>query len=167
MEEMYDLIQQKLKNADINEITRMMHTLKSNAKAIGAMNLYEIARKFESKGKQNDMMYLTSGWSLLQLEWKRALKAAKIFLKDTENMIKKPSETKEKENHQSREELKESLKILITRYQAKEANDQIKYLLEDSTEEKEKILLKEIAAAIDQLDFDEAETLIKRWEGTE
>ena len=167
MEEMYDLIQQKSKNADINEITRMMHTLKSNAKAIGAMNLYEIARKFESKGKQNDMMYLTSGWSLLQLEWKRALKAAKTFLKDTENMIKKPSETKEKENHQSREELKESLKILITRYQAKEANDQIKYLLEDSTEEKEKILLKEIAAAIDQLDFDEAETLIKRWEGTE
>lgn len=167
MKEMYDLIQQKSRNTDINEITRMMHTLKSNAKAIGAMNLYEITREFEARGKQNDMVYLTSGWSLLQLEWRRALKAAKTFLKDTENMIKKGSETKKKENHQSREELKESLKILITRYQAKEASDQIRYLLEDSTEEKEKILLKEISAAIDQLDFDEAETLIKRWEGME
>ena len=162
---MQSLIKQEA--TDINEITRMMHTLKSNAKAIGAMNLYELAREFEARGKQSDMVYLISGWSLLQLEWERTLKAAQIFLKDTENIIEKPVENEKIEEHQSREELIESLKNLITRYQAKEANVQIKYLLEVSTEEKEKILLKEISASVDQLDFDEAETLIKRWEGME
>ena len=51
------------------------------------------------------------------------------------------------------------------RYQAKEAKEEIGYLLESADTDIERTLLKEIEKAIDQLDFDTAEMLMKRWEG--
>ena len=73
--------------------------------------------------------------------------------------------TKKNDNNQSKEEAKERLKIFITRYQAKEAKEQIQHLLENQMTNDEKDLLKQTAEAIDQLDFEEAEILQKRWEG--
>lgn len=73
--------------------------------------------------------------------------------------------TKKNDNNQSKEEAKERLKIFITRYQAKEAKEQIQHLLENQMTNDEKDLLKQTAEAIDQLDFEEAEILLKRWEG--
>ena len=51
------------------------------------------------------------------------------------------------------------------RKQAKEAKEQIQHLLENQMTNDEKDLLKQTAEAIDQLDFEEAEILLKRWEG--
>lgn len=53
MRQMQQLMTQK--EVKVDEITRMMHTLKSNAKAIGAIHLYEIAKEMEDRGKQKDM----------------------------------------------------------------------------------------------------------------
>ena len=50
MRQMQQLMTQK--EVKVDEITRMMHTLKSNAKAIGAIHLYEIAKEMEDRGKQ-------------------------------------------------------------------------------------------------------------------
>ena len=66
-----------------------------------------------------------------------------------------------------KEEIKEKLKIFITRYQAKEAKEQIQYYRKGEISEEERNILKEIEVRIDQLDFDEAEILMKRWEGME
>ena len=62
---------------------------------------------------------------------------------------------------------KEKLKIFITRYQAKEAKEQIQYYRKGKMSEEERNILKEMEIRIDQLDFDEAEILMKRWEGME
>ena len=67
----------------------------------------------------------------------------------------------------SKEEIKEKLKIFITRYQAKEAKEQIQYYRKGKISEEERNILKEMEIGIDQLDFDEAEILMKRWEGME
>jgi len=67
----------------------------------------------------------------------------------------------------SKEEIKEKLKIFITRYQAKEAKEQIQYYRKGKISEEERNILKEMGIRIDQLDFDEAEILMKRWEGME
>ena len=66
-----------------------------------------------------------------------------------------------------KEEIKEKLKIFITRYQAKEAKEQIQYYRKGKISEEERNILKEMEIRIDQLDFDEAEILMKRWEGME
>ena len=74
---------------------------------------------------------------------------------------------KRKKNKRSKEEIKEKLKIFITRYQAKEAKEQIQYYRKGKISEEERNILKEMEIRIDQLDFDEAEILMKRWEGME
>ena len=73
--------------------------------------------------------------------------------------------TKKNDNNQSKEEAKEMFKVFITRYQAKEAKEQIQHLLENQMTIDEKDLLKQTAEAIYQLDFEQAEILLKRWEG--
>lgn len=73
--------------------------------------------------------------------------------------------TKNSDESQSKEEAKERLKLFITRYQAKEAKEQIQYFLEKAVSKDEKDLLRQIAEAIDQVDFEETEILMKQWEG--
>lgn len=164
MRQMQQLMTQK--EVKVDEITRMMHTLKSNAKAIGAIHLYEIAKEMEDRGKQKDMEYIMSAYDLLKLEWGRVFKASREFIEQTKNVLFDQKKEEEKDK-QSKEEIKEKLKIFITRYQAKEAKEQIQYYRKGKISEEERNILKEMEIRIDQLDFDEAEILMKRWEGME
>ena len=164
MRQMQQLMTQK--EVKVDEITRMMHTLKSNAKAIGAIHLYEIAKEMEDRGKQKDMEYIMSAYDLLKLEWGRVFKASREFVEQTKNVLSDQKKEEEKDK-QSKEEIKEKLKIFITRYQAKEAKEQIQYYRKGKISEEERNILKEMEIRIDQLDFDEAEILMKRWEGME
>ena len=164
MRQMQQLMTQN--EVKVDEITRMMHTLKSNAKAIGAIHLYEIAKEMEDRGKQKDMEYIMSAYDLLKLEWGRVFKASREFIEQTKNILFDQKKEEEKDK-QSKEEIKEKLKIFITRYQAKEAKEQIQYYRKGKISEEERNILKEMEIRIDQLDFDEAEILMKRWEGME
>ena len=163
MRQMQQLMTQK--EVKVDEITRMMHTLKSNAKAIGAIHLYEIAKEMEDRGKQKDMEYIMSAYDLLKLEWGRVFKASREFIEQTKNILF--DQKKEEEKDKQSKEIKEKLKIFITRYQAKEAKEQIQYYRKGKISEEERNILKEMEIRIDQLDFDEAEILMKRWEGME
>ena len=131
MRQMQQLMTQK--EVKLDEITRMMHTLKSNAKAIGAIHLYEIAKEMENRGKQKDMEYIMSAYDLLKLEWGRVFKASREFIEQTKNVLFDQKKEEEK----------------------------------DKISEEERNILKEMEIRIDQLDFDEAEILMKRWEGME
>lgn len=131
MRQMQQLMTQK--EVKVDEITRMMHTLKSNAKAIGAIHLYEIAKEIEDRGKQKDMEYIMSAYDLLKLEWRRVFKASREFIEQTKNVLFDQKKEEEK----------------------------------DKISEEERNILKEMEIRIDQLDFDEAEILMKRWEGME
>lgn len=131
MRQMQQLMTQK--EVKVDEITRMMHTLKSNAKAIGAIHLYEIAKEMEDRGKQKDMEYIMSAYDLLKLEWRRVFKASREFIEQTKNVLFDQKKEEEK----------------------------------DKISEEERNILKEMEIRIDQLDFDEAEILMKRWEGME
>lgn len=131
MRQMQQLMTQN--EVKVDEITRMMHTLKSNAKAIGAIHLYEIAKEMEDRGKQKDMEYIMSAYDLLKLEWGRVFKASREFIEQTKNVLFDQKKEEEK----------------------------------DKISEEERNILKEMEIRIDQLDFDEAEILMKRWEGME
>lgn len=131
MRQMQQLMTQN--EVKVDEITRMMHTLKSNAKAIGAIHLYEIAKEMEDRGKQKDMEYIISAYDLLKLEWGRVFKASREFIEQTKNVLFDQKKEEEK----------------------------------DKISEEERNILKEMEIRIDQLDFDEAEILMKRWEGME
>lgn len=65
MRQMQQLMTQK--EVKVDEITRMMHTLKSNAKAIGAIHLYEIAKEWKIEG--NKRIWNTSCLHMICLNW--------------------------------------------------------------------------------------------------
>ena len=58
---------------EIKILTGQIHTLKSNARAIGAMSLYELAASLEIRGKMQDESYIEKAIPLLLFEWERAL----------------------------------------------------------------------------------------------
>ena len=101
MRQMQQLMTQK--EVKVDEITRMMHTLKSNAKAIGAIHLYEIAKEMEDRGKQKDMEYIMSAYDLLKLDGDEYLRhhgnllnRRKIFCLIRKKRKKKTSKVKKK-----------------------------------------------------------------------
>ena len=164
MRQMQQLMTQK--EVKVDEITRMMHTLKSNAKAIGAIHLYEIAKEMEDRGKQKDMEYIMSAYDLLKLEWGRVFKASREFIEQTKNVLFDQKKEEEKDK-QSKEEIKEKLKIIYHQISGERSEEQIQYYRKGKISEEERNILKEMEIRIDQLDFDEAEILMKRWEGME
>lgn len=68
-------------------MTGQIHTLKSNARAIGAMSLYELAASLEIRGKMQDESYIEKAIPLLFFEWERALDGMFFFLENTKNFF--------------------------------------------------------------------------------
>lgn len=57
---------------DLAGITTILHSLKGNAKNIGATELYDLCRKMEKHGRASDKEFVDSGIGLVQIEWQRA-----------------------------------------------------------------------------------------------
>lgn len=164
MRQMQQLMTQK--EVKVDEITRMMHTLKSNAKAIGAIHLYEIAKEMEDRGKQKDMEYIMSAYNLLKLEWGRVFKASREFIEQTKNVLFDQKKRGRKKTSKVKKKSKK-IKNIYHQISGERRKEQIQYYRKGKISEEERNILKEMEIRIDQLDFDEAEILMKRWEGME
>ncbi|MBQ8924342.1 MAG: response regulator [Lachnospiraceae bacterium] len=65
---------------NINDLGITIHSLKSNSKFIGAINLPVIALGIELKAEQGDKDYVTYSLPLLYYEWEKMIKGLKEFL---------------------------------------------------------------------------------------
>lgn len=65
---------------NINDLGITVHSLKSNSKFIGAINLPVIALGIELKAEQDDKDYITYSLPLLYYEWEKMIKGLKEFL---------------------------------------------------------------------------------------
>lgn len=173
IEESFKRVQET--SQEIKNMTGLIHTLKSNARAIGAMELYELAFTMEKRGKEQDVLYIEKAVPLLFLEWERALDGMQFFLEQTEKFLVSHSERNNKEN----EELFEKEDILkekgdtqqykkiqkkaieaIEKYQGKYAEEQIEKLLLLEHNANKKRQLEKVLNAVQNLDFEEAELLM-------
>lgn len=173
IEESFKRVQET--SQEIKNMTGLIHTLKSNARAIGAMELYELAFTMEKRGKEQDVLYIEKAVPLLFLEWERALDGMQFFLEQTEKFLVSHSERNNKEN----EELFEKEGILkekgdtqqykkiqkkaieaIEKYQGKYAEEQIEKLLLLEHNANKKRQLEKVLNAVQNLDFEEAELLM-------
>ena len=68
---------------EIKNMTGLLHTLKSNARAIGAIELYELSFTMEKKGKIQDINYINKAIPLLFFEWERVVQGICHFIKYT------------------------------------------------------------------------------------
>ncbi len=124
---------------EIKNMTGLIHTLKSNARAVGAIELYELSFVMEKKGKIQDVNYINKAIPLLFFEWERAVQGICFFIKYTEPFVLKNSEKNsqkqvegdclDESSEKTYKEAKKELLCAIGRYQGKYAEEQIETLL--------------------------------------
>lgn len=159
---------------EIKNITGLIHTLKSNARAVGAIELYELSFVMEKKGKIQDVNYINKAIPLLFFEWERAVQGICFFIKYTEPFVLKNSEKNsqkqvegdclDESSEKTYKEAKKELLCAIGRYQGKYAEEQIETLLSLEKDADQKKQLEKIQKSVRNLEFDEAEQLMKEWE---
>lgn len=159
---------------EIKNMTGLLHTLKSNARAIGAIELYELSFTMEKKGKLQDVNYINKAIPLLFFEWERVVQGICFFIKYTEPFLLKnsakdsPKQVEEdcfNEGFEKKyKEAKKELLCAIGRYQGKYAEEQIEILLSLEKDADQKKQLEKIQKSVRNLEFDEAEQLMEEWE---
>ena len=159
---------------EIKNMTGLIHTLKSNARAGGAIELYELSFVMEKKGKIQDVNYINKAIPLLFFEWERAVQGICFFIKYTEPFVLKNSEKNsqkqvegeclDESSEKTYKEAKKELLCAIGRYQGKYAEEQIETLLSLEKDADQKKQLEKIQKSVRNLEFDEAEQLMKEWE---
>ena len=159
---------------EIKNMTGLIHTLKSNARAVGAIELYELSFVMEKKGKIQDVNYINKAIPLLFFEWERAVQGICFFIKYTEPFVLKNSEKNsqkqvegdclDESSEKTYKEAKKELLCAIGRYQGKYAEEQIETLLSLEKDADQRKQLEKIQKSVRNLEFDEAEQLMKEWE---
>lgn len=159
---------------EIKNMTGLLHTLKSNARAIGAIELYELSFTMEKKGKLQDVNYINKAIPLLFFEWERVVQGICFFIKYTEPFLLKnsakdsPKQVEEdcfNEGFEKKyKEVKKELLCAIGRYQGKYAEEQIEILLSLEKDADQRKQLEKIQKSVRNLEFDEAEQLMEEWE---
>ncbi len=159
---------------EIKNMTGLLHTLKSNARAIGAIELYELSFTMEKKGKLQDVNYINKAIPLLFFEWERVVQGICFFIKYTEPFLLKnsakdsPKQVEEdcfNEGFEKKyKEAKKKLLCAIGRYQGKYAEEQIEILLSLEKDADQRKQLEKIQKSVRNLEFDEAEQLMEEWE---
>lgn len=167
MEKALEYADTEKKRAEIlMALTGEMHTLKSNAKAIGAGELSELAQAMEAHGKEMDADYFKYAMPLLYLEWERTVKGARQFRKEIVQLIP------ERENEEAgstvadinlKETYEKALREALMRYQGKEASTWNQKLLDTENDPEKRKLLEQIGQKIRELDFEEAESIFRKW----
>lgn len=168
----FERLQQK--QNEIKNMTGLLHTLKSNARAIGAIELYELSFTMEKKGKLQDVNYINKAIPLLFFEWERVVQGICFFIKYTEPFLLKnsakdsPKQVEEdcfNEGFEKKyKEAKKELLCAIGRYQGKYAEEQIEILLSLEKDADQRKQLEKIQKSVRNLEFDEAEQLMEEWE---
>jgi len=152
----HDRIREMLKTKD-SKLSFEVHSLKSVAKGVGALNLFEIARELEKRSKANDYDYVSNAETLLLFEWKRA----------TDGMNYLISAVSEKKKPDVNEVIDSAdLEMLIEKglreHNWLDTQNALKQLMEQESEPEKNKNLTYIYEFVDELDFTSAQSLFKQ-----
>ena len=157
----YDHGHEKLENLFDNhsdDLIFEIHSLKSAAKGIGALPLYEMARELEKKLSCGDYAYAAHAHDLLLFEWERAAEGMKRLISEVPDNVLSPST-----ENVSDKSLETQIKKGLEEHIWLETQNDLKRLIESETDEKNIRNLTYIAEFVDELDFVSAETLFDRY----
>ena len=135
-----------------------IHSLKSSAKGIGAISLFEIAKTMEDHLVCGDFGYAEHARELLIFEWERAAAGMKILVSETAENIH--SVSPEQNSSQSLEmQIQKGLEEHIWL----ETQNAIQQLINKETDAEAIRNLTYISEFVDELDFVSAETLFEKF----
>ena len=79
VDEKWERILEYKKSSDMKNYAIEVHSLKSDSKYLGLMNLADIAYQHELKSKENNIEYVNEHFSELENEYKRVLEFIKKY----------------------------------------------------------------------------------------
>ncbi len=68
--------------SSIQELVLLFHSLKGNARNVGAADLYHSARRLEMRARRGDMDYIVSAAAVARFEWTRVKEGLSLFMKE-------------------------------------------------------------------------------------
>lgn len=148
---------------DYDKLTLILHSLKGNAKNVGASELGNLAARLEKRLRQGDREYVVTSEKLLTFEWERVRAGLKQFVKEFN-----PKEDKAKEQEKPSLDfgkMVEKLKDNIRECRQTPSLKLLEEMTEISEDEKTIEILKKIAGEISEIEFDEAEKLLEELSG--
>lgn len=137
----------------------LVHSLKSKAKAVGAVALSDTAAKLEQLCLQENRGYIEATLPLLYFEWHQSIEGLKQIIAEIEALP-----TGEVQ-HESRTFSIETLLTFLKHNRQPDALEALDQMIELSNETERKEKLKEIWRKVDEIEFREAESLLMAMEG--
>lgn len=135
-----------------------IHSLKSSAKGIGALSLFEIAKTIEERLGSGDIGYAEHARELLMYEWKRAAEGMKLLASEiSDNVRFAPPE------QVSSQSLEMQIQKGLEEHIWLETQNDLKQLIDMETDEEAVRNLTYISEFVDELDFVSAEALFKQF----
>lgn len=152
-----------IKGEDLEKATLIFHSLKGNARNVGSIELNNLAKYFEKRSRNNDIEYVLTGYEVVELEWKRVQNGLTKFLEDfrTQNEKLLEEENKEESPNLSPSELLEEILTMIDNCKQAPAIKLIDELIRIVDDDAQKKQLEAAKESISQIEFEEAEVIIK------
>lgn len=160
-------LKQNLRKKTMNYYIIKIHSLKGNAKSIGAMDLFYTAQRMENRGKQGDYAYIKQANHLLKLELERAKQGAEMFLNEIGFWSETENTSEGEKKTLTQEMWKENLSRLleyIQELQASEAKKLIQELEKFQLVETQILLCKQVTEQLDDMEYENAERLITEYD---
>ncbi|MBQ9610540.1 MAG: response regulator [Lachnospiraceae bacterium] len=148
------------KDDNINDLGITVHSLKSNSKFIGAINLPVIALGIELKAEENDKDYITLSLPLLYYEWEKMIKGLKEFLDTYKKSVifKEDASDNIAVNYDT---YLDDIMEFVDNFQPEPAIKLIDEILRRQIADADYDILNKIKEAIENFEYDEAISLLK------
>ena len=148
-----------VETSNLQDLILLFHSLKGNARNVGATDLYHTARRLEARSRQGDMDYVSAAVKLAKLEWNRAKEGLAAFEKDF-GALEKSEVTSEKPGDLA---VSDILRKLLEHIERNNRTDSVKLLDElmaAETDESTLSKLEEARKYISEIEFEEAQKII-------
>lgn len=152
---------ESVETKDYEKMTITLHSLKGNARNVGSIELYNLAKFMEKKCRDGDTEYVSAASEVIALEWKRVKKGLEIFLGSFSEVRKRlEAPLNLAKGTKTKEDLMAELKVALVTGKQTPANKLIDEIIAMSNDAKELKQLKEAKEKVSEIEFDEALTIV-------
>ena len=143
-------------NGNTELLTIEFHSLKSTSKQIGANKLSQMAKDLETAGKNNNNIYISENIEKFLDEYKTMKNVLSAYFGNKDN---------ENAENQDIKPLLDELTDALSDMDALQIDDVLEKISQN-TSDSDKTYFDGIKAAIDDCDFDKAESILSKWNST-
>ncbi len=143
-------------NGNTELLTIEFHSLKSTSKQIGANKLSQMAKDLETAGKNNNSIYISENIEKFLDEYKTMKNVLSAYFGNKDN---------ENAENQDIKPLLDELSDALSDMDALQIDDVLEKISQN-TSDSDKTYFDGIKAAIDDCDFDKAESILSKWNST-